>query len=167
MRKNLLVLGMSVATVVAVSFFAFQKNGEQTYVPRSESNSAQGIKGAFEYYNMMRADLETGEVNQELILQKKAEITSQITSQLNSMGKSGSSAMDWIEMGPNNVGGRTRTIIALKNNPNTMYAGSITGGLWKSTDGAQTWSIVTSFTQNLAVSSIAELGNGCWNWLYF
>lgn len=154
MRKNLLVLGMSLATVVAVTFFAFQKNGEQTYVPRSANNSAQGIKGAFEFYKMMRADLQTGEVNQDLILQKKAEITEQLAR----TKKSSSAAMDWIEMGPNNVGGRTRAFIAFNNN--TYFSGSITGGLWKSTDAGESWSIVSTFNQNLAIGSIAKLGNG-------
>jgi hypothetical protein len=154
MRKNLLVLGMSVATVVAVSFFAFQKNVEQTYVPRSENNSDQGIKGAQEFYKMMRADLQTGEVNQALILQKKAEITAQIAS----IKKSGSSAMDWEEMGPNNVGGRTRAFLAF--DANTLFAGSVSGGLWKSTDDGQSWSNVSSFDQNLAIGSMAKLGNG-------
>jgi len=145
---------MSVATVVAVSFFAFQKNVEQTYVPRSENNSAQGIKGAQEFYKLMRADLQTGEVNQALILQKKAEITAQLAT----TRKSGSSTMDWEEMGPNNVGGRTRAFLAF--NANTLFAGSVTGGLWKSTDDGQSWSIVSSFDQNLAIGSIAKLGNG-------
>ena len=42
----------------------------------------------------------------------------------------------WIERGPVNVGGRTRTILIDPNDPtgNTVWAGSIAGGLWKTTD---------------------------------
>lgn len=160
MRKNLLVLGMSIATVVIVSLFAFQKNAEQTYVPRAENGSVKGISHAQEYYAKVRADLTTGKVNPELILQKKAEITAQINAQLQSFDKSGSVAMNWVDMGPNNVGGRTRSVITLKNNSNIMYMGSVTGGLWKSVNAGQSWNIVSSFVYDLSISAIAELGNG-------
>ena len=42
----------------------------------------------------------------------------------------------WSERGPANVGGRTRTIMVDPNDPSgkTVWAGSIAGGLWKTTD---------------------------------
>ena len=41
----------------------------------------------------------------------------------------------WLERGPVNVGGRTRTIMIDPNDPSgqTVWAGSIAGGLWKTT----------------------------------
>src|SRR5262249_50339692 len=46
---------------------------------------------------------------------------------------------NWIPLGPGNVGGRTRALLIHPTNPNTMYAGSVAGGVWKSTDGGATW----------------------------
>jgi hypothetical protein len=45
----------------------------------------------------------------------------------------------WEERGPTNVGGRTRTIMIDPNDPskNTIWAGSVSGGLWK-TNNIQT-----------------------------
>lgn len=42
----------------------------------------------------------------------------------------------WLERGPVNVGGRTRTILIDPNDPTgkTIWAGSIAGGLWKTSD---------------------------------
>lgn len=42
----------------------------------------------------------------------------------------------WIERGPNNVGGRTRAIMIDPNDPSgqTVWAGGISGGLWKTTN---------------------------------
>lgn len=48
---------------------------------------------------------------------------------------------EWIEIGPSNVGGRTRAILIDKNDPTgeTVWAGGVSGGLWKSTDGGNSW----------------------------
>lgn len=42
----------------------------------------------------------------------------------------------WQERGPDNIGGRTRAIMIDPNDPtgNTLWAGSVSGGLWKITD---------------------------------
>ena len=44
--------------------------------------------------------------------------------------------INWLERGPNNVGGRTRTIMVDPNDitGKTIWAGSIAGGLWKTTN---------------------------------
>jgi len=44
--------------------------------------------------------------------------------------------LNWLERGPNNVGGRTRTIIVDPNDVTgkTIWAGSVAGGLWKTTN---------------------------------
>lgn len=53
------------------------------------------------------------------------------------MGDGGiSNDVAWLERGPGNVGGRTRTIMVDPNDPTgkTVWAGSVSGGLWKTTD---------------------------------
>ena len=41
----------------------------------------------------------------------------------------------WQPLGPGNIGGRTRSLVIYPNDPNTMWAGSVGGGVWKTTDG--------------------------------
>ena len=45
----------------------------------------------------------------------------------------------WTSVGPGNIGGRTRALAINPQNPDIMYAGSVTGGVWQTTDGGQTW----------------------------
>ena len=60
----------------------------------------------------------------------------------------------WNEIGPGNIGGRTRTIVINPIDPNTMYAAGVTGGIWKSTDAGANWQPTDDFLPNLAVSTI-------------
>ncbi len=65
----------------------------------------------------------------------------------------------WRERGPNNVGGRTRAIMVDPNDPTkkTVWAGSVGGGLWKTTDitaASPNWMPVNDLMGNLAVTSI-------------
>ncbi len=69
-------------------------------------------------------------------------------------------AYNWVEMGPDNIGGRVRAICVDPNNSQKLWAGSVTGGLFRSVDGANTWQRIPAFSHNLAISSIAILGNG-------
>ena len=47
--------------------------------------------------------------------------------------------LDWSELGPNNIGGRTRAILIDNENPNLIFAGGVAGGLWYSNDAGLTW----------------------------
>lgn len=65
----------------------------------------------------------------------------------------------WIERGPNNVGGRTRALMFDPNDTTdeTVFAGGVSGGLWKNTNISNPnseWTLL-DIPENLAVSSIA------------
>ncbi|MEL6655851.1 MAG: 3-coathanger stack domain-containing protein [Bacteroidota bacterium] len=75
--------------------------------------------------------------------------------------KSGILPIYWEERGPNNVGGRTRAILIDANDPTgrTIWAGSVSGGLWRTTNidaGAVNWTPINDLFQNLAISSIVQ-----------
>ena len=57
----------------------------------------------------------------------------------------------WIPLGPGNIGGRTRSIIIHPSIPNTMWSGSVGGGIWRTDDGGVSWNPVDDFMANLAV----------------
>src|SRR5574338_1592285 len=53
----------------------------------------------------------------------------------------------WESLGPHNIGGRTLALAFNPQNTNTIFAGSASGGLWRSYTGglgAQAWEIVTT-----------------------
>ena len=65
----------------------------------------------------------------------------------------------WVERGPTNVGGRTRAIMFDPNDPTreTVFAGGVSGGLWKNTAISNSGSIWTrvNIADNLNVSCLA------------
>lgn len=61
----------------------------------------------------------------------------------------------WNSIGPNNtIGGRILTIAIDPTNSNKLFAGSASGGIWKSTNGGANWSSVTTNLPVLGVASI-------------
>ena len=65
------------------------------------------------------------------------------------------SPSSWTSRGPQNVGGRTRALLIDPNTPSTMYAGAVSGGIWKSTDGGASWTSLNDFMANIAIMTLA------------
>jgi hypothetical protein len=73
---------------------------------------------------------------------------------------SGTKALTWQERGPNNVAGRTRALLIDANDAtgNTVFAASVSGGIWKGTNFKTTpvWTPVADEMSNLAVCALAQ-----------
>src|SRR5437763_4353554 len=61
----------------------------------------------------------------------------------------------WQPLGPGNVGGRTRSLLINPTDPNIMYAGSVGGGVWKTTDGGASWNPLTDLLASIGISAMA------------
>ncbi len=61
----------------------------------------------------------------------------------------------WDFLGPGNIGGRTRTLVIHPDQPEIMYAGGVSGGVWKTVDGGVSWVPVADELANIAVNSMA------------
>ncbi|MFI5196068.1 MAG: T9SS type A sorting domain-containing protein [Chitinophagales bacterium] len=62
----------------------------------------------------------------------------------------------WQQRGPWNVGGRTRAFGIDVSNENNFIAGSCSGGMWRSTNQGQTWSLTVPANQYKSVSCLAQ-----------
>ena len=60
----------------------------------------------------------------------------------------------WTEHGPGNMGGRTRSLVIHPTQPNTMWTGGVSGGIWKTTNGGGSWSKTDDSLVSLAVTSM-------------
>jgi hypothetical protein len=60
----------------------------------------------------------------------------------------------WTWIGPGNIGGRTRAVAIHPVVTSTIFAGSVGGGMWKTTDSGVNWTVVDDFMTSLAISSI-------------
>lgn len=60
----------------------------------------------------------------------------------------------WTFIGPSNIAGRMLAIAFEPGNPEVMYAGSASGGLWKSTDSGLNWFAIDDNLPTLAVAAV-------------
>jgi len=60
----------------------------------------------------------------------------------------------WVWLGPGNVGGRIRCILTDPSNANNLWAGSASGGIWRTTNAGGSWAPVDDFLPSLSVSSM-------------
>ncbi len=63
---------------------------------------------------------------------------------------------NWAHRGPYNVGGRTRALAIDIANANTILAGGVSGGMWRSTNGGTSWTKTTTATQLHSVTCVAQ-----------
>ncbi len=66
---------------------------------------------------------------------------------------------NWNDIGPGNIGGRIRSILINPSNPKEILIGAVSGGIWKSTDGGNTWAPKTDNSNPIAISSMANNGD--------
>ena len=112
----------------------------EAYSPRAQSEQAQSPDGAWEVQKMLRGDIETGEVNESGLRDLRNEVERFAANQA---ADGRSTEHYWNEMGPDNIGGRIRAIAAVipedGSEESVLYAGSVSGGLWKSDNGGNDW----------------------------
>nr|AUN36054.1 putative glucosesorbosone dehydrogenase [uncultured bacterium] len=60
----------------------------------------------------------------------------------------------WTWLGPGNIGGRIRSILIHPTNPDVMWIGSVTGGIWKTINGGLSWVPLDDFMGNLSVTTM-------------
>ena len=60
------------------------------------------------------------------------------------------------EIGPNNVGGRTRSIVVDYSNPDRFLCAGVSGGVWVSNDKGSSWNIIDDFAPTLSATSITQ-----------
>ena len=65
-------------------------------------------------------------------------------------------APDWVARGPWNVGGRTRALAFDVTDENRILAGGVSGGIWLSEDGGQTWTRKTPLNAHPGCVSVAQ-----------
>ena len=84
-----------------------------------------------------------------------------------SLKRSGTS-IPWVERGPGNAPGRSRSIVIDPADPsyNTWFVGSVSGGVWHTTDGGESWVSLTDHLPNIAVSCM-EMAPSNHDILYF
>jgi len=162
MNIKTITIGILAATLTVGGYLVKEKfsKTQSVYTPRSITNGGvRGNAGYAEYLLMLKADPATGKIDYNMVNQVRNEVMAR--SKQNNKAALG---LNWTQMGPDNVGGRTRAILVDRFVANRVYAGSIAGGLFVSNDGASTWNPINSLEgcmgENLAISCITQTSNG-------
>ncbi|MCI0491243.1 MAG: hypothetical protein L0229_32025 [Blastocatellia bacterium] len=63
--------------------------------------------------------------------------------------------LEWRSIGPANMGGRTADVEGIPGNPNLVYVGTASGGIWKTTNGGTTWTPVFERQNTISIGDLA------------
>jgi hypothetical protein len=163
MSKRLLFTGLSVL-IIAVSGLLFLKlKSDAPHGEYGETDEQDNLQLAMEQEYRMAHDPATNTVPRERLLQAEATRQAMISSSRNV------SAVTWTERGPSNVGGRVRSLVINRADAtgNTVIAGGVSGGLWRTTNfksAVPNWTPINNFMSNLNITSIIQdkTNNNVW-----
>lgn len=169
MKKRFLLLTLCVLAIAALAIFGRQifnstsRQEADIALPREEGETGEQkqeeLKERAEHERIMTMDPALGYAPTERLIEAERK-TKDIMSQL-SRENSPMALLNWTERGPNNIGGRARALIIDRNDGtgNTVLVGSVSGGLWRTTNfksATPTWTLNTSISANLAITAMAQ-----------
>jgi hypothetical protein len=159
--KLLLASAFLLSTVfVGVSLVESKYSANYKAVPE-ETESAEKAKdfnGASAWWFNLLKD-ENGQMNPQRMQEVAARVAKE--SKMHSVS---AWPLTFSEIGPDNVGGRTRAICIDRNDLSHMFAGGVSGGLWESHNGGSDWTHVAGSDQYdvLTITTIAQGADGTW-----
>lgn len=140
-----------------------QKGQKKTPEERALYDEARDLH---EYYRQVNPV--TGEIpRDQKLLERQQSIKAKLTVDENNLRVLAPEAT-FINRGPSNLGGRTRTLVVdiSDNTGNTILAGGVSGGVFRTTNGGTTWTKVSSFSEIHNVTTIAQDPTNTNIWYY-
>ncbi|KYG76612.1 FlgD immunoglobulin-like domain containing protein [Roseivirga echinicomitans] len=132
---------------------------------RAEFFSRENVQQRSEYIHQMLANPSTDEIPVN-IREMESEFIQELklNANLNRLKMSAAgvnaqnnpSLLTWNSLGPNNVGGRTRAVAIDVTNENIILAAGVSGGVWRSTNGGQSWTKTTDPEELHSVTCIVQ-----------
>ena len=144
MKKRFLPLSL----LLVIMIFGQSVMADQVghYVPRTKENS-----NAAAYISSMRVNQHTGLIDPAWMIAAEKQVAAMTND------SKYADVVYWTSMGPDNMGGRTTSIVYNKSNMNEVYVGTMGGGVF------YTWNLGISWHQvgeNLLVSCMAQAEDG-------
>ena len=143
-KKNSMKFIYTFIIICLISFFSCQNKKDSSSFFPSE-NPIERV----EWDNQRMADPATGKIPNNI---RKKELTfAKTLPKANSFSKN-----NWVSRGPYNVGGRTRAMCLDILDENTILAGGASGGMFRSTNGGQSWNMTTDPGQEHRISCLTQ-----------
>ena len=130
------------------------------YSPRIETsenskNKAQSWAGAAAYYHMLKADPATGLIDESARLAADQEAQLRMAN-INHLYKTSTLGLNWNELGPDDVGGRVRAICFDRTKQGVIYAGGVSGGIFKSINGGASWAPINDQLNSMIITCMSQ-----------
>ncbi|MBI3578119.1 MAG: hypothetical protein HY089_01745, partial [Ignavibacteriales bacterium] len=160
MKKHWLQL--SAALLIGVLFLSInlktkhfapkEQQGTHELSIKADRDEMDAPEEFFRYHQEIRTGV--GQTEPQYPMNYKMIELNKAMARVNALNKS--AALTWVERGPGNVGGRTRGLVVDPDDATklTWFAGSVGGGIWKTTDGGASWVTKTADAPNLSIASI-------------
>ena len=137
---------------VALASVLFIKNNityenNRTYFHKSQKtvDKQYSANEALEFRKILYKDAITGKVELKKLATAKDQVRQMMLAK--------STALSFVEEGPDNIGGRTRGLAIHPDDDNVMFAGSVSGGLFVTRDKGSNWERVQEFDDAMQSSS--------------
>ncbi len=121
--------------VAAAEYYMNKRKFGLGYIPQDAVRTARGHMTAMRANSKNGSALSSNGVSQNVAL--------------------AASTAQWSLVGPTNIGGRIECLAVHPTDPKTAYAGAADGGVWKTTDGGESWNPLTDNMETLAMGSLA------------
>ena len=128
------------------------------YSPRVDSQEKAEAEGMIEYMKSVRGPV-NGFSNEDMM--KAMNKASQMGPSRAGLG------LEFTPMGPTNIGGRTRSIVVDRDNSSRLYGGSVSGGIFLSVNGGNSWSTTFDvpkadgkYQPNIMISAMTQDADG-------
>ena len=153
MRKNTLFVSVLLGFgALAGGYSLLNSPSEAQYEARiSEKN----VKNDYntEYLTAMRTNVNTGKVEASDYLKAIRESEA-------IKGKTSTMGLNWEFIGPDNIGGRARSIVVDKDDDQLLYCGAAAGGMYVSKNAGGTWEYKSGNWENIQVSTVVQDASG-------
>ena len=154
------IILFSLLIVSAISLFVSRQTSDVLHESSSENSDHEQKQDSPEQFLLFHRGIRTQEgmdgpayeANYQLKELKRAKAAAKKSSTART--QSGNGVIEYQERGPANVPGRTRGLIVDPDDitQRTWFAGSASGGIWKTTNGGTSWEWLTPDLPNLATT---------------
>jgi len=160
LKNTLTIMALAVLgffLVVKFSSVSVNISQKSSIVPKMEKTLEMRVENnekRREHFLRLTRNPETGTLPKN-IRQRELEYAKSIAG-YKAKGRASVQNITWEEVGPPDVGGRTRALGIDRRNPDIILAGGVSGGMWKSVDGGTSWIRTSGPTDNLAVTALVQ-----------
>jgi photosystem II stability/assembly factor-like uncharacterized protein len=159
MRKILYLIPVLILTAFVITLLPSDPSAQ----PKRKYSKHERIEGAIQDRIFTSHDVETGQIPYKKLFLAIQEAQRRVAQQGWSRNQSGSSLTEaiWRERGPNNIGGRTRSVLVDESDPNRnrVWVGGVSGGLWRTEDISQSdpqWQKIGIHFTSTSIGDIAQ-----------